>query len=99
MKYPEKDLLNWLYGDSTVMEAYVMAGDGAQAPGAVVLRRVAGYHPFVIHFANLQSGGYHMGDYFKTLKEAYPVFDKRKDYADPTGNLNKAFEEYEGNYR
>lgn len=67
-------------------------GDGCQAPGAIVIHKAdTGLHPFVVHFANTQSGGYHGGQYCKTLEQAQNRFAERIDRYDPTGDLHRSF--------
>lgn len=73
------------------LQFYGMDGDGVQAPGAVVIRDVGGVHPFVVHFANTQSGGYHEGSYCQTLEKAIARFNERVSRYDPTGDLNRSF--------
>jgi hypothetical protein len=72
---------------------YGMDGDGMQAPGAIVIAflRSNKNHPYVVWFANTQSGGTHNGDYCKTLKEAEEAFNVKCTRYDPTGRLNAAF--------
>lgn len=69
-----------------------MAGDGIQAPGALVVRHVDGAHPLAVHFLNLQCGGYHGGTYCGTLAEALESFRERLGRFDPTGGLREAAE-------
>lgn len=70
---------------------YGMDGDGIQAPGAIVVREVGGYSPFAVHFANTQCGGFHGGQYCKTLEEARSYAAKRAARYDPTGDLARSF--------
>lgn len=73
------------------IEFFGMDGRGATAPGAVVIREVGGYHPFVVHFANTQLGGYHGGQYFESLDAAQEAFVARCNRYDPTGELHASF--------
>lgn len=67
-------------------------GDGCQAPGAIVIHKAeTGNHPFVVHFANTQNGGYHSGSYCQTLDQAIARFNERKGRYDPTGDLHRSF--------
>lgn len=52
-----------------------VAGDGIQAPGAVVLRDMGPRADcrFVVHFYNDQDGGYHNGSYFVSYQYAAAV--------------------------
>lgn len=48
------------------------------SPGAVVLRDLErGYHPYVTHWRNDETGGYGMGHYFDNLKDAEADFAER----------------------
>jgi hypothetical protein len=75
-----------------------MDGDGIQAPGAIVIRETGrDLHPFVVHFANTQCGGYHGGEYCTTRREAdETALDKIRRY-DPTKALRNSF--HGGNLR
>jgi hypothetical protein len=73
------------------IEFYGMDGDGMQAPGAIVIREVGGYHPFAVYFANTQCGGYCHGDYCETLDEAQEAFVAKCNRYDPTAALNGSF--------
>ena len=73
------------------LQFHGMDGDGVQAPGAIVIRDLGGVHPFVVHFANTQSGGYHSGSYCQTLDQAIARFNERKGRYDPTGDLHRSF--------
>lgn len=83
------------YGQSMTQARalYPMAGDGIQAPGALIIRALPDndIHPFAVHFLNLQSGGYHAGDYCETLAEAESAYASRCRRYDPTGRLNAAW--------
>ena len=66
-----------------------MAGDGLQAPGAIVTRRVRGEER-ATHFLNLQTGGFHQGDYAETYAEGLADFAARLARYDRTGGLREA---------
>lgn len=69
-----------------------MDGDGIQAPGAIVIRETGrDLHPFVVHFANTQCGGYHSGNYCTTRSEAETVAAERIERYDPTRKLRNSF--------
>lgn len=71
-------------------------GDGCQAPGAIVIRKSdSGHHPYVVHFANTQSGGHHGGSYCQTLDQAIARFNERKGRYDPTGDLHRSYNDPE----
>jgi hypothetical protein len=74
---------------------YGMAGKGATAPGALVIRKLGeeSAASYVVHFFNAQDGGYHSGDYTATLVQAYEAFAERARRYDPHGELNEAFVE------
>ncbi len=74
------------------IEFYGMAGRGATAPGAVVLRKSnSEYHPYVVHFANTQCGGYHGGNYCETLEEGLSAYAERCRKYDRDGDLHRAY--------
>ena len=75
------------------IQFYGMAGRGATAPGAVVIRHLPHNeaHPYVVHFANTQLGGYHGGEYCETLEEAKRRAVARAVRYDPDGGLNAAY--------
>ena len=75
---------------------YGMAGRGASAPGAVVIRELGNESAanYVVHFFNSQDGGYYSGDYCATLGQAYEVFGQRIQRYDRDGELNKRFDPY-----
>ena len=54
-------------------------GDGVQAPGYITLCHIPGAHPFVVHFLNVQDGGFHSGDYCKDDVSARRVFAHRSE--------------------
>jgi hypothetical protein len=61
-----------------VLKSVYVRGDGFQAPGAVTLCKIDNpLHPYVIHFFNMQDGGFHSGNYCKTRAEAEEAFGKR----------------------
>lgn len=70
-----------------------MAGRGSLAPGAIVIRHLAhnDMHPYVVHFANTQYGGYHGGEYCETLSDARLAYAERVKRADRDGDLHRAF--------
>ena len=72
---------------------YGMAGRGATAPGALVIRKLSddSNANYVVHFFNAQDGGYHSGDYTDTLIQAFEAFTERARRYDPHGDLNGAF--------
>jgi len=76
---------------------YGMAGRGATAPGAVVIRKLGddSNANFVVHFFNSQDGGYYSGGYTETLVQAYEEFAERLRRYDRDGELNNAFVEPE----
>jgi hypothetical protein len=49
-------------------------GDGFQAPGNIVLRQREEEPSYMVHFQNLQSGGYFDGHYLSTEQEAENCF-------------------------
>lgn len=78
----------------SVLWFHGMAGDGCQAPGAIVVRdmgesRTAGR--YAVHFANFQDGGFHSGDYLDSPDEAARVASERLRRYDPTGRLRLCF--------
>ena len=75
------------------IEFYGMDGDGCQAPGAIVIREQPHNqaHPFVVHFANTQSGGYGGGEYCETLESAQARFVDKCTRYDPAARLNASF--------
>jgi hypothetical protein len=54
-----------------------IAGHGAQAPGAVVMCKVGGFHPYAVHFFNKQDGGFHSGNYCEIREDAEKAFAER----------------------
>ena len=69
-----------------------LAGRGATAPGAVVVRETGTrLHPFVAHFFNSQDGGYYFGDYAKTREDAERYAADKLDRYDRYGDLRRAF--------
>jgi hypothetical protein len=70
-----------------------LAGRGATAPGAVVIRALPDneMHPFVVHFLNTQDGAYYFGDYCESKDEAYKAMRHKLDRYDPDGILRRAF--------
>lgn len=69
-----------------------LAGRGATAPGAVVVRETGTrLHPFVAHFFNSQDGGYYFGDYCKTRDEADRAARDKLDRYDRYGDLRQNF--------
>lgn len=95
----EPDLIEKARAES--IEFYGMAGRGATAPGAVVLRqnrsiaRGDSWDEWAVHFANTQLGGYHGGNYCSTLKEAQRAFRDRVENYDRDGELNRVFLRHE----
>lgn len=74
------------------LQFHGLDGDGCQAPGAIVIHKSdSDRHPFVVHFANTQSGGYHGGSYCETINQAIGRFNERKGRYDPTGDLHRSF--------
>lgn len=80
------------------IKATFMDGDGCQAPGAIVLRKVrdasrGDYRDeWAVHFANTQCGGYHGGDYTGDYAKALTYFDERVARYDPDGSRRASFE-------
>lgn len=83
-------------GDTAdVIQAYAMRGDGCQAAGAIVLRKLPGNDvtPYVVHFRNDADSEregrpvYYFGDYCRTLPEAWAAFADKVRRFDPTGAL------------
>lgn len=80
---------------SDVIQAYEMRGDGCQAAGAIVLRRLPDNDstPFVVHFRNdadserMGRPCYYAGDYCANLAEAWAAFGEKVRRYDPTGRL------------
>jgi hypothetical protein len=69
-----------------------LAGRGATAPGAVVVRETGTkLHPFVAHFFNSQDGGYYFGDYAKTREQADRFAADKLSRYDRDGELRRAF--------
>lgn len=90
----DRTLLAQLLADPDLRRHHVMAGDGFQAPGAIVLRHQANAPgKFVIHFANLQCGGFHQGWYDLDEGEALIAYRDRCHRYDPTGELHRAAEQ------
>lgn len=75
------------------IKEYRMAGDGIQAPGAIVIRRLEHNkrHPYVVHFRNDQCGGYCDGDYCENYLDAWEAYDRKCKRYDPTGDLHRTF--------
>lgn len=87
------DVLNC---DQGIQRKHLMAGDGAQAPGAVVQRTLdSGEHRHVVHFFNLQSGGFHSGSYHTDETEAMAEYTRQIKRYDPTGMLHREAERVE----
>lgn len=80
---------------SDVIQAYEMRGDGCQAAGAIVLRRLPDNDatPFVVHFRNdadserMGRPCYYHGDYCATLADAWAAFGEKIRRYDPTATL------------
>lgn len=80
---------------SDVIQEYPLKGDGCQAPGAIVLRRLDGNDvtPFVVHFRNDQDSErvgrpcYYFGDYCTSLADGWRAFADKVARYDPTGAL------------
>jgi hypothetical protein len=72
---------------------YGMAGRGATAPGAVVIRKLShdSNANYVVHFFNSQDGGYYSGGYTETLVQAYEEFAHRLRLYDRDGQLHAAY--------
>ncbi len=68
-----------------------LAGRGATAPGAVVVRKMPGHHPFAAHFFNTQDGGYYYGDYAETREEAEKLAQAKLRRYDRDGELRLRF--------
>lgn len=74
-----------------------MNGDGCQAPGAIVVRKVrepSDLYPegeYAVHFANTQCGGFHSGTYTKDLGAALVAACEDANRYDPTGRLRANF--------
>ena len=58
-----------------IIKLHPVAGDGAQAPGSVVLRKWG--EQWATHFYNDQDGGFHHGHYFSNLPDAETDFNRR----------------------
>lgn len=58
-----------------ILNLHPVLGDGAQAPGHIVLRQFG--EQWATHFYNDQDGGFHHGHYFASLEKAEADFDKR----------------------
>ena len=56
------------------IQTHPVPGDGATAPGEIVLRHLE--DKWVAHFHNLQDGGYYTGLYADTLEEGQANFTK-----------------------
>ncbi len=80
---------------SDVIQVYEMRGDGCQAAGAIVLRRLPDNDatPFVVHFRNDADSErtgrpcYYFGDYCANLADAWAAFGEKIRRFDPTGTL------------
>lgn len=80
---------------SDVIQSYEMRGDGCQAAGAIVLRRLPDNDatPFVVHFRNDSDSErmgrpcYYHGDYCANLADAWQAFGEKVRRYDPTGTL------------
>jgi hypothetical protein len=73
-----------------------MDGDGCQAPGAIVIRKVKddrgdGKPEYAVHFANTQCGGYHDGYYTSDLARAHRDFCDRLARYDPDGTRRASY--------
>jgi hypothetical protein len=69
-----------------------LAGRGATAPGAVVVRETGTrFHPFVAHFFNSQDGGYYFGDYATTREQAESFAQDKLRRYDRDGDLRLHF--------
>lgn len=91
MKFTQGDPALLLKAEQASILFFGLAGRGATAPGAVVVREVGGHHPFATHFFNAQDGGYHSGNYFTDRDEAFADARERRDRYDPSGELGRAF--------
>jgi hypothetical protein len=89
--YGERKIVDRMQGES--LKFYGMAGRGCNAPGCVVIRSLPDNtrHPFVVHFGNLQDGGYYYGDYCETREDAERAYRSRVSQYDRDGDLNRAF--------
>lgn len=85
----DKALIEKAKGES--LKFVGLAGRGATAPGAVVIREMGGLHPFAAHFFNSQDGGYYFGDYCMTQEEAERAFNDKLRRYDPYGELQRSF--------
>jgi hypothetical protein len=69
-----------------------LAGRGATAPGAVVVRRTdSDLHPFAAHFFNSQDGGYYFGDYCSNAQDAMDAAEDKLRRYDRDGELRANF--------
>lgn len=80
-----------------VIREYKMAGDGCQAPGAIVLVDTGREpQPFATYFRNDQDSEregkpcYYSGTYESILSDAEATFEARCKRYDPTGRLHAA---------
>ncbi|MEG4009905.1 hypothetical protein QUA41_28630 [Microcoleus sp. Pol11C1] len=58
-----------------IINSHPIPGDGAQAPGCLVLTQWGGQ--WATHFYNEQDGGFHHGHYFNNLTDAEVDFAHR----------------------
>jgi len=76
-----------------VVACYAMAGDGIQAPGAIVtlirqpLQRPFRANPYSVHFVNAQDGGAYYGVYDLNQGQASQEHDRKVSRFDPSGRL------------
>lgn len=61
----------------TVVKSMAVKGDGILAPGDVVMSRIPGHHPFVVHFFNRQDGGFYFGEYHETYYPADAAYSQK----------------------
>lgn len=70
-----------------------LAGRGATASGAVVIRELPHnkLHPFAVHFFNSQDGGYYFGDYCTDRRDAEKALESKLMRYDRDCELTRAF--------
>ena len=76
----------------SVIDFAPMVGDGIQAPGAIVLRKSRGAHPYVVHFYNAQDDAFYYGDYCATEHEGRRAFDQKCERYDRTKYLRNEYQ-------
>jgi hypothetical protein len=84
-KYLDRKAAEFL-ATQQIIKSHPVAGDGAQAPGCLVLRQFG--TQYATHFYNEQDGGFYHGHYFSKLADAEVDFNRRVTQYAPTLTVN-----------